>query len=84
MEAVITASPHAFDPIAHHNLPPEEKEKVYSRRVNELVRPYTVIDVLTKVYHRAFQAISQIYGEHPEKFADIRKRMHHGECLEYG
>ena len=50
VEAVITASPHAFDPIAHYNLPPEEQEKVYSRRVNELVRPYTVIDVLTKVY----------------------------------
>ncbi|MBR5165728.1 MAG: hypothetical protein IKW87_09280 [Ruminococcus sp.] len=50
MEEVITASPHAFDPIAHYNLPPEEQEKVYSRRVNELVRPYTVIDVLTKVY----------------------------------
>lgn len=74
MEAVITASPHAFDPIAHHNLPPEEKEKVYSRRVNELVRPYTVIDVLTKVYHRSFSSDLAAYiGEHPEKFAEYKK-----------
>ena len=27
VETVITASPHAFDPAAHHNLPPEEQEK---------------------------------------------------------
>lgn len=74
VEAVITASPHAFDPIAHHNLPPEEKEKIYSRRVNELVRPYTVIDVLTKVYHRSFSSDLAAYiGENPEKFAEYKK-----------
>ena len=57
LEAVITASPHAFDPTMHCNLPPEEKRKIYCKqRVNELVRPYTVIDVLTKVYHRSFAA----------------------------
>ena len=74
VEAVITASPHAFDPIAHYNLPPEEQEKVYSRRVNELVRPYTVIDVLTKVYHRSFSNdLAEYIGKHPEAFARYKK-----------
>ncbi len=74
MEAVITASPHAFDPVAHYNLPPEEQEKVYCRRVNELIRPYTVIDVLTQVYHRNFSSdLSAYIGEHPEEFAQYKK-----------
>ena len=74
METVITASPHAFDPVAHHNLPPEEQEKVYSRRVNEIIRPYTVIDVLTKVYHRNFaNDLSAYIGEHPKAFASFKK-----------
>ena len=74
METVITASPHAFDPVAHHNLPPEEQEKVYSHRVNEIIRPYTVIDVLTKVYHRNFaNDLSAYIGEHPKAFAGFKK-----------
>ena len=73
VETVITASPHAFDPVAHHNLPLEEQEKVYSRRVNEIIRPYTVIDVLTKVYHRNFaNDLSAYIGEHPKAFASFR------------
>ncbi len=74
METVITASPHGFDPVAHHNLPPEEQEKVYCRRVNEIIKPYTVIDVLTKVYHRNFaNDLSAYIGEHPEAFACFKK-----------
>ncbi len=74
MEAVITASPHAFDPVAHYNLPHEEQAKVYCRRVNELIRPYTVIDVLTQVYHRNFSSdLSAYIGEHPEEFAQFKK-----------
>ncbi|MBR3417590.1 MAG: hypothetical protein IKG82_02740, partial [Oscillospiraceae bacterium] len=74
MDTVITASPHAFDPVAHHNLPYEEQEKVYCRRVNEIIRPYTVIDVLTKVYHRNFAYdLSAYIGEHPESFAQFKK-----------
>ena len=75
LEAVITASPHAFDPTMHCNLPPEEKRKIYCKqRVNELVRPYTVIDVLTKVYHRSFAAdLSDYIGSHSEEFARFKK-----------
>ena len=74
MEAVITASPHAFDPVAHYNLPPEEQAKVYCHRVNELIKPYTVVDVLTQVYHRSFSNdLSTYIGEHPETFVRFKK-----------
>ena len=75
MEAPITASPHTFDPMIHYFLPPEEKRKIYrKKRVNELVRPYTVIDVITKVYHRSFaNDLSDYIGSHTDKFARFKR-----------
>ena len=75
MEAPITASPHTFDPMIHYFLPPEEKRKIYrKKRVNELVRPYTVIDVITKVYHRSFaNDLSDYIGSHTDEFARFKR-----------
>ena len=68
-EAVILQSPHAVDPMA----PLTEKEKAerYRTRLDETFRPYTVIDVLTKVYHRRFEDdLRQSVGERPEDFLE--------------
>ena len=66
-EAVITQSPHAFVPKEH--LTEEEREEQYRTRLDESFRPYTVIDVLTKVYHRNFADDLQTYiGQHPRDF----------------
>lgn len=63
----ITYSPHAFVPKTEYT--EEEKKKLYQTRVNESYRPYTVIDVLTKVYHRSFRNdLSSYIGEHPTEF----------------
>ena len=74
MEAVITASPHAFDPIAYRSLSENERGKIFRKRVNELVKPYTVVDVLTEVYHRSFaNDLSDYIGSHTEEFARFKK-----------
>ena len=54
-EGPVTRSPHAFDPIRHILLTDEEKKAVYTRRVNDNPKPCTVIDVITKTYHRSFE-----------------------------
>ena len=74
MEAVITASPHAFDLIAYRSLSADERGKIFRKRVNELVKPYTVVDVLTEVYHRSFaNDFSDYIGSHTEEFARFKK-----------
>ena len=66
-EAAITQSPHVFVPKEH--LTEKEREELYRTRLDESFRPYTVIDVLTKVFHREFADDLQTYiGEHPEEF----------------
>ena len=66
-EAAITQSPHAFVPKEH--LTDQEREELYRTRLDESFRPYTVIDVITKVYHRSFEDDLKTYiGEHPEEF----------------
>ena len=52
-EAAITHSPHAFVP--KKELTEEERRERYRTRIDESIRPYTVIDVLTRVYHRSFE-----------------------------
>lgn len=47
-EAAITHSPHAFVP--KKELTEEERRERYRTRIDESIRPYTVIDVLTRVY----------------------------------
>lgn len=51
----ITRSPHAFDIMKHLLLSDKEQEELYSQRIDELAQPYTVIDVITKVYQRTFR-----------------------------
>ena len=58
-EAAITQSPHAFVPKEH--LTEKEREELYRTRLDESFRPYTVIDVLTKVFHREFADDLQTY-----------------------
>lgn len=66
-EAAITQSPHAFVP--KKRLTEQEREQLYRTRLDETFRPYTVIDVITKVYHRSFEDDLKTYiGEHPEEF----------------
>ena len=67
-EAPITRSPHAFVPKDEYTQ--EEKDEIYRTRVDQETKPYTVIDVLTKVYHRDFaDDLQQYIGEHPEEFS---------------
>ena len=52
-EAAITHSPHANVP--KKELTEEERRERYRTRIDESIRPYTVIDVLTRVYHRSIE-----------------------------
>lgn len=69
-EAAITHSPHAFVP--KRNMTQKERDALYRTRLDEEYTPYTVIDVLTKVYHRDFSAdLLDYIGKHPDKFCDL-------------
>ena len=59
-EAAITQSPHAFVPKEH--LTDQEREELYRTRLDESFRPYTVIDVITKVYHRSFEKMAGAFS----------------------
>ena len=66
-EAPILQSPHAVNPAQHRTL--EEMKSVYSKKIDDTFKAYTVIDVLTKVYHRNFSNDLQTYiGNYPEEF----------------
>ena len=66
-EAAITHSPHAFVP--KKELTEEERRERYRTRIDESIRPYTVSDVLTRVYHRSFEDdLLEYIGKHPEPF----------------
>ena len=51
-EKTIIRSPHAYDPFKAMLMTEAERNELYSGRVDQLKQPYTVIDVLQKVYHR--------------------------------
>lgn len=69
-EAVILQSPHAIDPMK--NLTEAERVERYRTRLDESFRPYTVVDVLTGVYHRCFEDDLRNYiGENPDKFVSL-------------
>ena len=66
-EATITHSPYAFVP--KKELSEEERRERYRTRIDESIRPYTVIDVLFRVYHRCFEDdLLEFIGNHPEPF----------------
>ncbi len=52
-EAAISQSPHVFDPL--RELTVEERKARYRTRIDESFKPYTVFDILQKVYHRNFE-----------------------------
>ena len=52
-EAAISYSPHAYVP--KRTLTEEERVVLYRTRIDASFKPYTVIDVLQKVYHRSFE-----------------------------
>ena len=71
-EAVIIQSPHAFVPKRYYT--EQEREEMYRTRIDESFKPYTVIDVLTKVYHRSFaDDLKQFIGKHPGRFQKKEK-----------
>ena len=66
-EAAISQSPHVFDPL--RELTPEERQARYRTRIDASFKPYTVFDILQKVYHRSFEDdLLSIIGEFPEDF----------------
>lgn len=54
-EQPIIRSPYAIDPFERLLMTEKEKNMVYSNGDKQLSEPYTVIDVLQKVYHRDFK-----------------------------
>ena len=67
-EASIYRSPHALN--LSKITSEEEKEKLYNpTRIDESYKPYTVIDVLQKVFHRSFvDDLTFAAGQVPEMF----------------
>ena len=66
-EAAISYSPHAYVP--KRTLTEEERVELYRTRIDASFKPYTVIDVLQKVYHRSFDDdLLSAVTLHPEWF----------------
>ena len=66
-EASIFQSPHVYDPL--QMLSAEERKRRFQTRIDSSFQPYTVIDVLKKVFHRDFEAdLLEIIGKKPEDF----------------
>lgn len=55
-EEPIIRSPYAYDPVKMLTMSEQEREALYAERVDETAKPYTVIDVITKVFRRNFRA----------------------------
>ena len=51
-EAAISQSPYVINPEIF--LDEKEVEKLYKLRIDETYRPYTVFDVLSKVFRRSY------------------------------
>ena len=54
-EEPIIRSPYAYDPVKMLTMSEQEREALYAERVDETAKPYTVIDVITKVFRRDFR-----------------------------
>ena len=69
-EAVIYQSPHAIKPSIF--LTEAEKRERYRTRLDETFHPYTVLDVLTRVYHRRPEEdLCYAIGEEPGAFVSL-------------
>ena len=66
-EAAISQSPYVINPEIF--LDEKEVEKLYKLRIDETYRPYTVFDVLSKVFRRSYSDDLLSYiGQHPDEF----------------
>lgn len=71
-EAVIFQSPHAIKPEVF--LTEAEREERYRTRLDETFCPYTVLDVLTRVYrHRPEDDLCAAFGKNPGAFASLEE-----------
>ena len=73
-EKPIIRSPYAYDPFKAMLMSEAERDKLYSCRVDQLVQPFTVIDVLQNVYHRDFR--DDLIGyikEYPHTLDSLKK-----------
>ena len=69
-EAVIFQSPHAIKPEIY--LTKAEREERYRTRLDETFRPYTVLDVLTRVYrHRPEADLDEALGKNLGAFVSL-------------
>ena len=69
-EAAIFQSPHAIKPSIF--LTEAEKQERYRTRLDETFRPYTVLDVLTRVYHRRPEDdLCDAIGKKPDAFISL-------------
>ena len=69
-EAAIFQSPHAIKPGIF--LTEAEKQERYRTRLDETFRPYTVLDVLTRVYRRRPEDdLCNAIGEKPDAFISL-------------
>ena len=69
-EAVIFQSPHAIKPEIY--LTKAEREERYRTRLDETFRPYTVLDVLTRVYrHRPEDDLDEALGKNLGAFVSL-------------
>ena len=66
-EAVISQSPFVHDP--YRELTDEERKERYRTRIDSSFKPYTVFDILQKVYHRSFEDdLLSAISEYPDDF----------------
>ena len=66
-EAAISQSPFVYDPL--RVLTEEERKLRYQTRIDSSFKPYTVFDILQKVYHKSFEDdLMSIVGNFPEDF----------------
>ncbi len=71
-EAAISQSPFVYDPL--RVLTEEERKLRYQTRIDSSFKPYTVFDVLQKVYHKSFEDdLMSIVGDFPEDFKTSTK-----------
>ncbi len=68
-EAAISQSPHVFDPL--RMLTDEERKARYRTRIDVSTKPYTVLDILQKVYHRSFaDDLLTVIDANPEEYRE--------------
>ena len=80
----IRVSPYSHDPFAHLTMTDEELEELYSNRDSDFSRPYTVTDVITRVYNRNFRDdFVSSFESDPSLFNTLAKNGESMEIVKY-